>query len=116
MPQEPDTEQEQDESTSDAKYLKPFIEKLYPARIVSVRVCTKDEVEAMCDYHLITNSDGEEENNCPVAEILGLQATAAEAMCAESNLSYPDNKRSVLRRQSIDTNRNIKGSVYCQYG
>ena len=26
------------------------------------------------------------------------------------------NKRSVLRRQSGDTNRNIKRSVYCQYG
>ena len=26
------------------------------------------------------------------------------------------NKRSVLRRQSRDTNRNIKRSVYCQYG
>ena len=90
MPQEPDTEQEQGGSTSDAKYLKPFIEKLYPARIVSVRVCAKDEVEAMCsDYHLITNSDGEEENNCPVAEILDLEATAAETMCADSNLSYP---------------------------
>ena len=25
------------------------------------------------------------------------------------------NKRSVLRRQSRDTNRNIKRSVYCQY-
>ena len=25
-------------------------------------------------------------------------------------------KRSVLRRQSRDTNRNIKRSVYCQYG
>ena len=25
-------------------------------------------------------------------------------------------KRSVLRRQSRDTNRNIKSSVYCQYG
>ena len=26
------------------------------------------------------------------------------------------NKLSVLRRQSRDTNRNIKRSVYCQYG
>ena len=26
------------------------------------------------------------------------------------------NRRSVLRRQSRDTNRNIKRSVYCQYG
>ena len=26
------------------------------------------------------------------------------------------NKRSVLRRQSRDTNRNTKRSVYCQYG
>ena len=25
-------------------------------------------------------------------------------------------KRSVLRRQSRDTNQNIKRSVYCQYG
>ena len=50
----------------------------------------------MCHYHLINNSDGEEENNCPVAEILGLQATAAEAMCAESNLSYPDTGVSIV--------------------
>ena len=27
-----------------------------------------------------------------------------------------DNKRSVLRKQSRDRNRNIKWSVYCQYG
>ena len=29
---------------------------------------------------------------------------------------YKENQRSVLRRQSRDTNRNIKRSVYCQYG
>ena len=29
---------------------------------------------------------------------------------------YNVNKRSVLRRQSMDTNRNIKRSVYCQCG
>ena len=32
------------------------------------------------------------------------------------NLNLKPNKRSVLRRQSRDTNRNIKRSVYCQYG
>ena len=31
-----------------------------------------------------------------------------------NDLNY--NKRSVLRRQSRDTNQNIKRSVYCQYG
>ena len=29
---------------------------------------------------------------------------------------YIYNKRSVLRRQSRDTNRNTKRSMYCQYG
>ena len=30
-------------------------------------------------------------------------------------LYIEDNKRSVLRRRSRDTNRNIKRSVYCRY-
>ena len=30
--------------------------------------------------------------------------------------TFIEDKRSVLRRQSRNTNRNIKGSVYCQYG
>ena len=33
-----------------------------------------------------------------------------------TKLAYANIKRSVLRRQSRDTNRNIKRSVYCQYG
>ena len=32
------------------------------------------------------------------------------------DLYIDHNKRSVLRRQSRDTNRNTKRSVYCQYG
>ena len=34
----------------------------------------------------------------------------------ESEVCFALNKRSVLRRQSRDTNRNIKRSVYYQYG
>ena len=37
------------------------------------------------------------------------------ANCKRYN-SYTAYKRSVLRRQSRDTNKNIERSVYCQYG
>ena len=42
--------------------------------------------------------------------------TVHRDIMAMTSGKYLYNKRSVLRRQSRDTNRNIKRSVYCQYG
>ena len=49
----------------------------------------------------------------PVRERIQILNTAGHRVTA-SNINC--SKRSVLRRQSRDTNRNIKRSVYCQYG
>lgn len=87
MPQEPETDQLQNDQTSGSDYLKPFVEKLYPSETDPFRVCTMSEVEAICGYHIANNPDVKGENTCPVLEILGLQATALEAISAESNVS-----------------------------
>ena len=53
----------------------------------------------------------------PVASRMGTGAKLHKFVYYLPNLSiYIMNKRSVLRRQSRDTNRNAKRSVYCQYG
>ena len=89
MPQEPETDQLQNDRTSDSDYLKPFVER-YPSETDPVRVCTLNEVETIYVYHITNNSDVKGENTCPVMEILGFQATALEAISAESNVSHPE--------------------------
>ena len=47
---------------------------------------------------------------------LSLSHPRACVIKVESEAMDGKYKRSVLRRQSRDTNQNIKRSVYCQYG
>ena len=90
MPQERETDQLQNDRTSDSDYLKPFVEKLYPSETDPVSVCTMNEVEAICGYHIANNSDVRKENTCPVVAILGLQATALDSISGESNVCHPE--------------------------
>ena len=80
-----------------AEYLEPFVEKLHPIETDSISVCTKDEFQAICDYHIACDTDGKGENTCPVVEILaGIQATAIEAICAASTVTYPETGVSMI--------------------
>ena len=49
-------------------------------------------------------------------EVAGPNAKSCQKVTKTLPSTICRNKRSVLRRQSRDTNRNIKRSVYCQYG
>ena len=69
MPQEPETDQLQNDRASDSDYLKPFVEKLYPSETDPARVCTMNKVEAICGYHIANNPDVNGENICSVVEI-----------------------------------------------
>ena len=71
------------------------------SRLVEVSVVLRKTVRGG-DSHYLTNSLSQHYTNPDKSHF--------------ANIYYSINKCSVLRRQSRDTNRNIKRSVYCQYG